>query len=157
MEQGRMGFAPHASSSKSVLQKGDLPVKLLKAYGSTSDHAKVWPYLIMAVLTASASALYFLVIFPAMETSNLHDGITFGVSAAYFGIMALLFYYVFEPALVHAFSKSGRFISHNEGQEMIMFMNGAFILVSISGYLTIVRSVLNKRAKNSKQSFSKDD
>ena len=152
-----MGFAPHASSSKSVLQKGDLPVKLLKAYGSTSDHAKVWPYLIMAVLTASASALYFLVIFPAMETSNLHDGITFGVSAAYFGIMALLFYYVFEPALVHAFSKSGRFISHDEGQEMIMFMNGAFIFVSISGYLAIVRSVLNKRAQNSKQSFPVDD
>ena len=111
----------------------------------------------MAVLTASVAALYYLVIFPAMETSNLHDGITFAVSAAYFGIMALLFYYVFEPALVHSFSKSCRFITHDEGITMVMFMNGAFIAVSVAGYYAMVRSVRNKRAMNKSEKQAKVD
>ena len=153
-----MGFAPHKGSKKAILEKGDLPTKQLKAFGSTSNHAKVWPYLIMALLTASVSVLYYFVIFPAMETSGLHDGITFAVSAAYFGIMAILFYYVFEPALINAFSKSGRFITKEESSSMALFMNATFIIVSFSGYFAFIRSVLNKKAENqTKPRVSEDD
>ena len=62
-------------------------------------------------------------------------------------IMAILFYYVFEPALINAFSKSGRFITKEESSSMALFMNATFIIVSFSGYFAFIRSVLNKRAE----------
>ena len=147
MEEGRIGFAPHKDSKKTILQTGEIPKQKINSFGKTSDHAKVWPYVIMALLTASASILFYFVIFPAMETSDIHDGITFSVSAVYFAVVGLLFYYVIEPALIRAFSKSGRFITHDESQTMATILNVAFIGISFSGYLVFVRSILNKRAK----------
>ena len=109
-----MGFAPHKKSNKERVQSGEIPTQLLKSYGKTSKAAKVWPYVIIAAMSAALSILFYYVIFPAMESSNLKDGWVFGISTLYFTGLTLLFYFVIEPALVRAFSKSGRFINKED-------------------------------------------
>ena len=101
MEYGRIGFAPHSTSRKQRLEAGSLPTQFLQAYGSTSKAANVWPYLIMGAISASCSLLYYYVIFPGMANGdNLNDGAVFGISAVYFGGLAVFFYYYVEPALI---------------------------------------------------------
>ena len=77
----------------------------------------------MAVICATCRIIYYYAIFPAMVDSEWSDGVIFGVSALYFGSLTVLFYFVIEPALIRAFSKSGRYISHDDGQTMINIMN----------------------------------
>ena len=146
-----MGFAPHTSSRKKVLSDGEIPTELLKAHGSSSKAAKVWPYLIMAVLTIGLSLLYYYAIFPAMEDASWSDGVVFGVSALYFASLAVLFYFVVEPALIKAFSKSGRYITHDEGKVMINIMNAVFFAVTFMVYVVFVRGLLNKRKEAKKK------
>merc|ERR1712007_159585 len=122
-----MGFAPHTSSRKKRLADGEIPTQFLKAHGASSKAAKIWPYVIISALTAGMSILYYYAIFPAMEGGGWSDGVVFAVSALYFGAISLLFYFVVEPALVKAFSKSGRFINKEEGQTMINIMNAVFL------------------------------
>ena len=104
----------------------------------------------MVVINISCSILFYYVIFPAMENANWNDGIVFGVSGIYFGCLVVLFYFLIEPALIDAFSKSGRHITQGEGKVMINIMNAVLFVMTLTMYVLFTRRMLIKKNANKK-------
>ena len=104
----------------------------------------------MVTLSATISILYYYLIFPAME-DELDDWLNFLLSAIYFCTFGLLFYYVIEPALLRAFSKSGRFTTDNEDQTTMTIMKTTFFAVNIFVYVVVLQALLNKRKRSKKK------
>jgi len=93
--------------------------------------------MIMALISASVSILFYYAIFPLM-LDCCSDWVVFLMSGVYFGSAALSFYFLIEPALIRAFSKSGRFIKHGDAQAMTTIMNTAFFSVLIMVYYFVM-------------------